>query len=82
MWVLAGVGLMAQTPAASTPTKPRLTLATDAFEDGGIIPNKFTMAAEGTPVSPKLTLDLRPGRNCELCTYPARSGHFVGEEDR
>jgi Raf kinase inhibitor-like YbhB/YbcL family protein len=32
-----------------------LTLTTDAFEDGGIIPNKFTMAAEGPPVSPKLT---------------------------
>jgi Raf kinase inhibitor-like YbhB/YbcL family protein len=44
-----------QTPAAPAPTKPRLTLTTDAFEDGGIIPNKFTMAAEGTAVSPKLT---------------------------
>jgi Raf kinase inhibitor-like YbhB/YbcL family protein len=41
-----------QTPPA--PTKPRLMLTTDAFEDGGIIPNKFTQAAEGTPVSPKL----------------------------
>jgi Raf kinase inhibitor-like YbhB/YbcL family protein len=39
---------------APAPTKPRLTLTTDAFEDGGIIPNKFTQAAEGTPVSPKL----------------------------
>lgn len=48
----AAAGAMAQTPA---PTKPRLTLTTDAFEDGGIIPNKYTMAAEGTPVSPKLT---------------------------
>jgi Raf kinase inhibitor-like YbhB/YbcL family protein len=44
-----------QQPPAPVPTKPRLTLTTDAFEDGGIIPNKFTMAAEGTPVSPKLT---------------------------
>ena len=44
-----------QPPPAPAPTKPRLTLTTDAFEDGGIIPNKFTMAAEGTPVSPKLT---------------------------
>jgi Raf kinase inhibitor-like YbhB/YbcL family protein len=50
-------GAMAQTPPAPAPvpTKPRLALTTDAFEDGGIIPNKFTMAAEGTPVSPKLT---------------------------
>ena len=51
--VLAAVGMMAQTPSAPAPTKPRLTLTTDAFEDGGIIPNKYTMAAEGTPVSPK-----------------------------
>jgi Raf kinase inhibitor-like YbhB/YbcL family protein len=53
----AAAGAMAQTPPAPAPvpTKPRLALTTDAFEDGGIIPNKFTMAAEGTPVSPKLT---------------------------
>ena len=53
----AAAGATAQTPPtpAPVPTKPRLALTTDAFEDGGIIPNKFTMAAEGTPVSPKLT---------------------------
>jgi Raf kinase inhibitor-like YbhB/YbcL family protein len=53
----AAVAATAQTPPtpAPVPTKPRLALTTDAFEDGGIIPNKFTMAAEGTPVSPKLT---------------------------
>jgi Raf kinase inhibitor-like YbhB/YbcL family protein len=53
----AAIGAMAQTPPtpAPVPTKPRLALTTDAFDDGGIIPNKFTMAAEGTPVSPKLT---------------------------
>jgi Raf kinase inhibitor-like YbhB/YbcL family protein len=48
------LGQQTQPPPAPTPTKPRLTLTTTAFEDGGIIPNKFTMAAEGTPVSPKL----------------------------
>jgi Raf kinase inhibitor-like YbhB/YbcL family protein len=53
--VSAAATTMAQTPSASVPTKPRLTLTTDAFEDGGVIPNKFTMAAEGNPVSPKLT---------------------------
>jgi phosphatidylethanolamine-binding protein (PEBP) family uncharacterized protein len=53
--VSAAAGAIAQTPSAPVPTKPRLTLTTDAFEDGGIIPNKFTMAAEGTPVSPRLT---------------------------
>jgi phosphatidylethanolamine-binding protein (PEBP) family uncharacterized protein len=53
----SAVGATAQTPPtpAPVPTKPRLALTTDAFEDGGIIPNKFTMAAEGTPVSPRLT---------------------------
>lgn len=51
----SAMGVMAQTPSTSAPTKPRLTLTTSAFEDGGIIPNKFTMAADGTPVSPKLT---------------------------
>ena len=50
----ANVGVLAQTPAAPPPTKPRLTLTTTAFEDGGIIPNKYTMAAEGAAVSPKL----------------------------
>jgi len=54
--VLAAGGLaqQTQTPPTPAPTKPRLTLTTDAFEDGGIIPNKFTQATEGTPVSPKL----------------------------
>jgi hypothetical protein len=54
--VLAGGALaqQTQTPPAPAPTKPRLTLTTDGFEDGGVIPNKFTQAAEGTPVSPKL----------------------------
>src|SRR3954447_13461179 len=41
------------TPA--TPPKPGLTLTTSAFEDGGIIPNKYTMSATGAAVSPKLT---------------------------
>ncbi|MGA9977476.1 MAG: YbhB/YbcL family Raf kinase inhibitor-like protein [Candidatus Sulfotelmatobacter sp.] len=53
--VSAAAVAVAQGPAAPAPTKPRLTLTTEAFQDGGIIPNKFTMAAEGTPVSPKLT---------------------------
>lgn len=44
------IGLMAQAPA-----KPGLTLTTPAFEDGGIIPNKYTQAAApATPISPKL----------------------------
>jgi Raf kinase inhibitor-like YbhB/YbcL family protein len=60
--VLAGGALaqQTQTPPAPAPTKPRLTLTTDAFEDGGVIPNKFTQAAEGTPVSPKLVWSYVP----------------------
>jgi Raf kinase inhibitor-like YbhB/YbcL family protein len=50
------IGVVAQTPPApATPPKPGLTLTTPAFEDGGIIPNKYTMAAApATAVSPKL----------------------------
>jgi Raf kinase inhibitor-like YbhB/YbcL family protein len=35
------------------PPQPGLTLTTSAFEDGGIIPNKYTQA-DPNPVSPKL----------------------------
>jgi len=54
--LVTGVGAMAQTPAAPPPVaKPGLTLTTPAFDDGGIIPNKYTQAAEnGAAVSPKL----------------------------
>jgi Raf kinase inhibitor-like YbhB/YbcL family protein len=52
--LMTTVGVMAQAPAAQAP-KPGLTLTTAAFEDGGIIPNKYTMAAApATAVSPKL----------------------------
>ena len=50
----ATLGASAQTPAAPAPTKPRLALTTTAFEDGGIIPDMYTMAATGTAVSPHL----------------------------
>jgi Raf kinase inhibitor-like YbhB/YbcL family protein len=52
---MATVAMGQTPPAQQQPTKPRLTLTTNAFEDGGVIPNRFTMAAEGTAVSPKLT---------------------------
>jgi len=57
MWT---AGALAQAPPAPPPTGPGLTLTTTAFEDGGVIPNKYTMAAEGTAVSPKLTWDHVP----------------------
>lgn len=53
---LATVGLSAQAPATPPPAKPGLTLTTSAFEDGGIIPNKYTQAAApATPISPPLS---------------------------
>jgi Raf kinase inhibitor-like YbhB/YbcL family protein len=53
--LMTTITVLAQAPAAPPPGKPRLALTTTAFEDGGIIPNKYTMAAEGSAVSPKLT---------------------------
>lgn len=41
-------------PAARPQAGPGLTLTTTAFEDGGIIPNKYS-GADPNPVSPKLT---------------------------
>jgi Raf kinase inhibitor-like YbhB/YbcL family protein len=41
------------TPAKKAPAGPGLTLTTSAFEDGGIIPDKFTQQV-ASPVSPKL----------------------------
>ena len=58
--VLVGISAMvmvAQTPVmpATPPAKPGLALTTTAFEDGGIIPNKYTMAVAPTvAVSPHL----------------------------
>jgi hypothetical protein len=40
-------------PAAKAPAKPGLTLTSTAFEDGGVIPNKYTQV-DPAPVSPKL----------------------------
>ena len=44
--LMTTIGAVAQTPAAPPPmTKPGMTLTTTAFDDGGIIPNKYTQAA-------------------------------------
>lgn len=43
-----------QAPGKKGPAGPGLTLTTAAFEDGGIIPNKYTQQ-DPKPVSPKLT---------------------------
>jgi Raf kinase inhibitor-like YbhB/YbcL family protein len=41
-------------PQGPTPSRPGLALNSAAFQDGGIIPNKYTRAAKGDPVSPRL----------------------------
>jgi len=54
------VPLIAQAPAAQPPAggrgpaNPPLIMTTDAWEDGGVIPNKYTMAAGAAAVSPAL----------------------------
>jgi len=55
-FALAAVPAFAQTPApaaARPPAGPGLTLTTTAFEDGGVIPVKYT-SADPKGVSPKL----------------------------
>ncbi len=46
---------VAQQPSAQpkAPARPGLTLTTGAFEDGAVIPNKYTQS-DSNPVSPKL----------------------------
>src|ERR1700690_2905094 len=48
----AGSMSAGQTPAAP-PSKPGFTLTTTAFDDGGVIPAKYTHAVQN-PVSPAL----------------------------
>jgi Raf kinase inhibitor-like YbhB/YbcL family protein len=48
-----GMAVLAQSPPAAAPRPPGLSLTTPAFEDGSIIPPKFTQAVD-TPISPKL----------------------------
>src|SRR5437870_5137955 len=43
-----------QAPAARGPQAPPLIMTTTAFEDGGVIPDKYTQAAGAMAVSPEL----------------------------
>jgi Raf kinase inhibitor-like YbhB/YbcL family protein len=57
MLSLSATAMLAQAPAPAKwkpPTTQGLTLATRAFDDGGIIPNKYTQANTTPPVSPDL----------------------------
>ena len=59
IFFVAGLGLVsqsaafAQPKAGGPPPGPGLTLTSPDFEDGGIIPNKYTQA-DPNPISPKL----------------------------
>ncbi|MGZ5928596.1 MAG: YbhB/YbcL family Raf kinase inhibitor-like protein [Rhizomicrobium sp.] len=59
--MLTGAGgfASAQAPAAPPPAIP-MTLASSAFADGGVIPDKYTQASSTTPVSPALSWDNVP----------------------
>lgn len=50
----AAVFAQAQQSTPRPAAGPGLTITTTAFEDGGIIPNKYTQAAGASAVSPKL----------------------------
>ncbi len=70
--MLAGLGSVAaqapapgEKPAARPAPGPGLTLTTTAFEDGGIIPNKYTMRRSGGGLA-EADLDQRPRQHREL----------------
>jgi Raf kinase inhibitor-like YbhB/YbcL family protein len=54
-FVMAAASLPAQTPTAPPAMRPRLILETTAFEDGGVVPVKYSQAAPAGAVSPRLT---------------------------
>jgi Raf kinase inhibitor-like YbhB/YbcL family protein len=53
LYAAGPLSMRAQTPQAAPPAMPGLTLTSPDFEDGGIIPNKFTQAVDSY-ISPKL----------------------------
>lgn len=66
LFALSSIALVAQQPPAKKAAGPGLTLTSSAFQDGGVIPNKYTQA-EANPVSPKL----------EWSHAPAATASFV-----
>lgn len=57
--MLTGAGGIASAQAPAAPPTP-MTLASSAFADGGVIPDKYTQASASTPVSPTLSWDNVP----------------------
>jgi phosphatidylethanolamine-binding protein (PEBP) family uncharacterized protein len=80
---LAPAMAFGQAPAGqpATPPRPPLTLTTTAFPDGGVIPNKYTQAAE--QVSPALAWTNVPAGADAWATrtavYNAMQGHILGK---
>ena len=50
------------------PARPGLTITTSAFEDGGVIPNKYTQA-DSSPVSPKLEWSYVPANTVSFVLH-------------
>ena len=64
LFLIAALGAAGQTPAPTPPVPvfahPRFMLSTTSFEDGGIIPLRYTAASPAAPVTPHLTWDYVP----------------------
>ena len=58
--IILAAGLAEAQPAPAAPPVIPMTLASTAFADGAVIPDKYTQAASGTPVSPALNWDNVP----------------------
>jgi Raf kinase inhibitor-like YbhB/YbcL family protein len=84
--MLASLGASTQNSYAQAPAAPRpkMVLSTTAFADGGVVPIKYSQAAEAGAVSPKLTWANAPDGTVSFAVLatdpdgaPAKSAHAV-----
>jgi Raf kinase inhibitor-like YbhB/YbcL family protein len=59
--LLSTSAVVAQTPAPAAPPAPALVITSTAFEDGGVIPDKYTQNSPN-PVSPALSWENAPAK--------------------